>query len=247
MRECRCQLLVVFAMVAFSCSQDGSGPSEPASFEFSPEMIGDHAAGAAFSFTFDYRAPPPQGRLFHSTSVSGVQDPCSLFKGTAAPRNFNALSVTAGATTHGSYLIRRTDEGLAEDEGYLEWIEVRDGAVVGKARAISGVIELVSGPQNEEEWGQPARVSVSAEFELDPVVRSECEGGEDMTSGVVTVQCQCVRSSGTEFYCDGKNGWCCQDEVGDVSSVAFSFEAKPCAEQCSFTSPSLSGYCRDLL
>ena len=115
------------------------------------------------------------------------------------------------------------------------------------ARAVVGEIAYLAGPGDDSEWRmtRSADFDVRAEFEVDPVVGSECNGSQS-SNGEISSSCQCRRLSGSTFTCNAARGTCCHDEIGDVESVKFSFTASACANLCRFAGPDLAARCRDL-
>ena len=216
---------------------------------FSTEGCVLAAVGGAASFSFEYTAPPPDGRQIHAAAIRDSPSTCSAFRGSGPPDSFEALNVVIRGSLPGSrHEIVPDCNTITAGEGCVEWVRVASSEVEWSVLAVGGSITYESGPRDESEWhaSATARFQVTAMFEVDPVVASECEATIDVGTNVMTASCTCRRASGATFSCDSLGMTCCGDEIGEVGRVDFQLDSEACPEQCSFTDPSLVSYCRAL-
>jgi hypothetical protein len=228
-------------------SVEGCGPSssQPSATEVVDEI--ESIARGPTLFSFIYTSLPPQGRGLQFSAFGGVGAPCDLFQASRS----SAFSFVKASLQHGdlgTYEVRPDiDYQSATPTAYLEWTRVADGKASGRARALTGTVTYLDGPTNEEEWHSVAvaTASVSASFESDPLVKSNCRGGADLDAGVTSSRCTCERLSGATFVCDSAGANCCRDMPGELVHVAFEMRADRCAAACVAT-PDLLGLCRQL-
>jgi hypothetical protein len=148
----------------------------------------------------------------------------------------------------GTYEVRPDiDFQSATPTSYLEWTRVADGKALGRARAVAGTVTYREGPTNEEEWRTVvvAIAHVSADFEKDPLVKSNCRTGIDLDAGTTSSQCTCERLSGAQFACNSLTTNCCRETTGELVHVDFEMRADRCGAAC-VAAPTLLGLCRML-
>jgi hypothetical protein len=207
----------------------------------------DRIARGASLFTFAYMNPPPEGRGLQFASFLDVSAPCDLFQGS----NTSSASFIKVALQHsdlGTYEVHPDiDYQSATPTAYLEWTRVADGRALGRARAVAGTVTYREGPTNEEEWRAVAVASarVSADFEKDPMVKSNCRTGIDLDAGMSSSQCTCERLSGAQFTCNSASTNCCRETTGELVHVDFEMRADRCGAAC-VAAPTLLGLCRML-
>jgi hypothetical protein len=240
----RCTVCMGMILVCLSgCSAKDS--SRGSSFG----TVAASASTGAFSYSFAYVAPPPEGRRIEFMFVDRASKTCGLFSGgEATPTDFDGIKVRLSGTELTDYAVDPTGDLVSERKASVEWIVVRSGTVQGKAFAASGTVSYTAGPTSEETWPTvtTARLDVVANIELNPVTSSECNGGMDMRTGEQSTSCTCRRQSGSVFHCDGSSGGCCHDVFDRTEEIHLTVEGSACAEQCNFTQPELARYCRAL-
>jgi len=209
----------------------------------------ESTAGGVGIFWFEYRAPPPEGRLLHVAAVTGVVDPCSLFQDQDTESEEIAASVVnvvLSDTDYGPHEVTATPD-LSGDEASasVNWVE--DPIKKNRIRAFGGSVDYVAGPDNETSWrgGANALVRVAVDFESDPIVVASCNGSTDSEVDSA-VGCDCQRLSGADFWCAGAD--CCFNVEAGTASEHMEFEilANQCAAGCVYAEPELSEYCQQL-
>lgn len=206
------------------------------------------AAGAdqKYSYSFSYLAAPPEGRTVRATAVSGLSDPCGIFRGEDPPENFDAFNLQVPLADFGTYEIAPHDDVKAR----FEVVSMANGKVTFSRFALSGTVTYEAGATSEGDWEEhrPGVFTVEATFEGDPVASSECEGSQNVVTGESMNKCTCRRQSGEVFVCEARGDSCC-DSVPDSSATVlatYQVTASACPEQCSYAGPELSVYCAQL-
>ena len=212
-----CVAAVVIAIQACGSNERRGPPNELAA------KIDATARGPAI-FTFQYTAPPPDGRQVHFAAFDGVSGaPCAIFRG-EEPENFNVFNVVLSRAKRQTFTVTARPELASDGTAYVEWVQVVGGRPTATLRAVGGSVTYRSGPMDEVEWAADAAATlgVAAEFETDPVSRANCSGGWLPDGSTSTANCLCTRWSGLVFECSSdESSDCCRAHLQiDISRGA---------------------------
>ncbi len=227
----------------------GSDHAQPPPADFISEAR--RTASGQATFAFGYAAPPPEGRILHVAVATAEKATCDLLTSGAGDLDFTALNVVISNADHGIYSIEPDPVFPGQSVGYVEWVRVERGHQVEAVRASGGTVEYRGGPQDEATWSEEgtARLVVDADFAVDPVVKSECDGGM-APDGAAEGACSCWRRSSSVFTCTPSAPFknCCNDsEAGNVELVHFEINATRCHAGCGGTTAELRLYCDQLV